>query len=89
MSKYRKRATAIEAIQWQPDRVDEVLSWIDTSSDDPPPVTVVGVKLLIDTPLATLVAKPGDYLIRGPLGDVYPCGEKTFEAFYEPVGADG
>jgi len=34
-----------------------------------------------------MVAEPGDWIIRGVKGEVYPCKPDIFEATYEPVDA--
>jgi hypothetical protein len=31
------------------------------------------------------IASPGDYIIRGVKGELYPCKPDIFEATYEPV----
>lgn len=40
----------------------------------------------IDTLEGTMIAAPGDWIIRGVQGEFYPCKPDIFEATYEPVG---
>lgn len=39
----------------------------------------------IDTREGTIVGEPGDWLITGVEGEVYPCGDQIFRQTYEPV----
>lgn len=43
--------------------------------------------LLIDTLEGQMTASPGDWIIRGVAGEIYPCKHDIFKATYEPVGA--
>lgn len=36
-----------------------------------------------------LIAEPGDWLIKGINGEMYPCKDDIFRATYEPVGKEG
>jgi len=35
----------------------------------------------------TMIAEPGDWIIRGVKGELYPCKSDVFEATYDPVDA--
>lgn len=39
----------------------------------------------IDTREGTVVGEPGDWLITGVEGEVYPCSDSVFRETYEPV----
>lgn len=39
----------------------------------------------IQTPEGTMLADPGDWIIRDVKGEFYPCKPGIFEATYEPV----
>ncbi|MFP8960023.1 hypothetical protein ACLIYP_05540 [Streptomyces nanhaiensis] len=41
--------------------------------------------MLINTLEGTMSASPGDYVIRGVQGEIYPCKPDIFEATYEPA----
>lgn len=43
----------------------------------------------IKTLEGTMVAKAGEYIIRGVAGEIYPCKQDIFEKTYEEVKADG
>jgi hypothetical protein len=42
--------------------------------------------LAITTLEGVMIAEPGDWIIRGVLGEFYPCEPGIFAATYEPVG---
>ena len=44
-----------------------------------------GDKLLIVTPEGVMTASPGDWIIRGLNGELYPCKPDIFAATYEAV----
>ena len=89
--KFRKKPVVIEAVQWTGHNLGAVLVlWdegsvpgelaVDASflSDGPP-------KLAIPTLEGEMTASPGDWIIRGVAGEVYPCKPDIFEATYEAV----
>lgn len=41
----------------------------------------------ITTLEGVMLARPGDYIIRGVKGELYPCKPDIFEATYEAVGS--
>lgn len=43
----------------------------------------------IKTLHGTVSAGPGDWIVRNPQGDLYPCKPDIFAATYSPVGEDG
>lgn len=47
--------------------------------------TTAGGHLEIRTLEGVMTASPGDYVIRGVAGEVYPCKPNIFEATYERV----
>lgn len=93
--RYRKRPIVVEAMQWlgpprqhdqipggPPDApsVDDLLEW--------------GAKVEPPTPLMVWVAPekvwmpvpPGFWIIKGVIGEFYPCDPEVFERTYERVG---
>jgi hypothetical protein len=42
-------------------------------------------KFAVETLEGTMRGEPGDYLIKGVKGELYPCKPDIFEATYEPV----
>jgi len=53
------------------------------------PVVISAVRILektqITTREGTLKGYPGEWLITGVEGEVYPCGDEIFRKTYEPV----
>jgi len=91
MSKYRKKPVVIEAVQWTGDAdvVQEMTGMTEL---------IASGKLLfnfiiddargqveIETPEGTMIASPGDWIIRGIKGEFYPCKPDVFGATYEPT----
>lgn len=88
--RYRKKPIVIEAIQFFPPKV-ETLSyslkfdeWVDSRRADRK-VTYRKDKLYISTLEGEMEASPGDWIIRGVEGELYPCKPDIFEKTYEKV----
>lgn len=92
--KYRKKPVVIEAFKYgvdgQPDWfIDKVITndittYADDESNDPFERSS-GLWCEIKTLEGTMVAKEGDYVIRGIEGEIYPCKPSVFEETYEKV----
>lgn len=78
MPKYRKKPVVIEAFKLGTDQPPE---W--TLSADYIPLDDGGAS--IGTLEGVLRASPGDYVIQGVKGEVYPCKPDIFEATYDAV----
>lgn len=83
--KYRKRPVVIDA--WQIKRNDtERPGWVHhaflAQSLDWCPA---GEGLYVNTLEGCMLGVPGDWLIRGVKGELYPCKPDVFAATYEPV----
>lgn len=82
MSKYRKRPVVIEAYQYRAGEqdgsvaADAAAGSVSYHEDG---------TMLIRTLEGEMCAQPGDWIIRGVLGELYPCKPAIFEATYEPV----
>jgi len=98
MGKFRKKPVVIEAVQLRWDTWSEMCEHADVGklSDGKPEGTSVdpqtgeqlpegGPGLLIPTPEGLMLGRPGDWIIRGVNGELYPCKPDIFEATYEPV----
>jgi hypothetical protein len=85
--KYRKKPVVIDAQQLivspTSTNAPEIAVWCggDTATD--PKEGVIGVN--ISTLEGTMLAMPGDYVIKGVQGEFYPCKPEIFEATYEQV----
>lgn len=80
--KYRKKPIVIEAIQYDGNNAMEIVVKLgmpeigeELTSND----------LLIETLEGEMRASPGDYIIKGIKGEIYPCKSDVFEASYEEV----
>lgn len=98
MSRYRKLPVEIDAVQWDGTNIDEVMRfafadqrWREGRPDDgyvggpgigyTPPLGTLDIPTLE----GTMTANPGDWIIRGIKGELYPCKPDIFAATYEPV----
>lgn len=81
--KFRKKPVEVEAVQWTGENVGEIKSFagLDVSVQyyDLPPT------LRIYTLEGVMTAKPGDWIIKGVQGELYPCKPDVFEKTYEPI----
>jgi hypothetical protein len=74
--KYRKKPVVIEALQWTGNH-EEMETFIGAHGD-------VGLDYVwIETLEGVMIAKIGDYVIKGVKGEFYPCKPDIFEATYE------
>lgn len=88
--KYRKKPVVIEAVRYEGqgnlDNPGGVPDWIwsafenttlrATNGDDP---------LIVRTLEGDMTVSPGDWIIQGVKGEIYPCKPDIFEATYEPA----
>lgn len=92
MTKFRKKPVVIDAMMYMYPYIDEVAEFCGPQF----PVrlgdrTATGRELIITTledganGEAKHVASPGDWIIRGVKGEVYPCKPDIFDATYEPA----
>lgn len=77
VAKYRKKPVVIEA--WQNSDENEFPEWVSKADVGREP----GGVILINTLEGVMKAMPGDYIIQGVQGEVYPCKPDIFEATYE------
>jgi hypothetical protein len=90
MAKFRKKPVVVDAFQWtgsneqaeDPEWIVEAIHdgtvwFIDTCTPR--------VKVAIRTLEGVMIAAPGDWIIRGVKGELYPCRPDIFEATYEQV----
>lgn len=81
VNKYRKKPVIIEAIQYTGKNLTEIFKLgMETLEQG-----FLSSDLIIPTLEGNMVAKPGDYIIRGIKGEFYPCKPDIFEQSYELV----
>ncbi len=78
--KYRKKPIVIEAVQWRGSP-----SWDEIKALAPDRIARDSHKLDIMTLEGLMAAAPGDWIIKGVAGEVYPCKPDIFEQTYEAV----
>jgi len=91
MAFYRKKPVVIEAIQWLGEEsFDELYQFVDADNN----YGIVGIKddgkadvAQIRTLEGVMDAQPGDFIIKGVQGELYPCKPDIFEKTYELVGS--
>jgi hypothetical protein len=89
MAFYIKKPVIIEAIQWLGEEsFDELYKFTDADNN----YGIVGMKngrgdiAQITTLEGVMDAQPGDFIIKGVQGELYPCKPDIFEKTYEKVG---
>lgn len=93
MGRYRKLPVVIEAVQWDGSKLSEKPpEWLtaalrSSGSPDTTPGCVMrlGNEVHIGTLEGVMIASPGDWIIRGIKGEIYPCKPDIFAATYEAV----
>lgn len=86
MAKYRKKPVVIEAVLWGPPFA-ELPGWIEAGIASGKLSRPPGDCLHIQTLEGVMVASPGDWIILGVVGEMYPCKPDIFERTYEPAEA--
>lgn len=90
MATYVKKPLEIEAFRWTgDDEQDSEPKWIvEEIARGEISFRYAGTsecEMVIRTLEGDMTAKPGDYIIRGIEGELYPCKASVFEASYDPV----
>ena len=81
--RYRKKPVVIEAIQFTGNNIADI--WEAFGAGDVYGPTELSTSAFIGTAEGRMEAKPGDWIIRGIKGELYPCKPDIFEATYEPA----
>lgn len=81
MALYRKKPVVIEAFNssWNLD------GWPDWAEALAAKAFTNGPNISIKTLEGEMIVNPGDWIIKGVAGEIYPCKPHIFEATYEPV----
>lgn len=87
--KFRKKPVVVEAIHWDGYKVEDMPEWLSAALDanigEPGSICRVGKAIEIYTLEGMMTAAPGDWIIRGVNGELYPCKPDIFEKTYEPA----
>lgn len=81
---YIKKPIPVEAIQWTGDNFNDIHDFIIGQ----PIVITTFNELVISTLEGEMKAPIGSWIIRGPLGEYYPCRKDVFEKTYDPIEKD-
>lgn len=81
--KYRKKPIVIDAIQLDFSNWTEIETFLGADYPTTAWVPDRGSRLFIRTLEGVMEAKPGDWIIRGIKGELYPCKDDIFRASYE------
>ena len=90
--RFRKKPVEIEAMQVplllvernMLDKREQLDDWLLANSGDRK-VRYVGDNVEIETLEGTMTAQPGDWIIKGVAGELYPCKPDIFAQTYEPA----
>lgn len=82
MANFRKKPVVIEAVQFKTGEQDSDLAAhvVDGKIDYKEDGT-----MLIETLEGVMIANPGDWIIKGVNGELYPCKPDIFQKTYEPA----
>jgi hypothetical protein len=86
MAKFRKKPVAIEALQFDGTNYTAIFDFMGhatggrASASNP-----LQNKIFIRTLEGEMTADAGDWIIKGVMGEFYPCKPDIFAATYEPV----
>lgn len=77
---YRKKPTVVEAIELTHDNLVTVIDFLHAGHVK---FLIKSEGILLRTPTGDHLAQHGDYIIRGLMGEYYPCKANAFHANYE------
>jgi hypothetical protein len=80
MPKFRKKPVVINAVRWTGENWEEIADFHRGDA-----FTTTERVLNIATLEGVMQAQPGDWIIEGVKGEVYPCKPDIFAATYEAV----
>ncbi len=86
--KFRKKPVIISAVQYDgtPAGYERVCQFAPGVSF--PPCAAVAFGIYVPTLEGDHIASPGDWIIRGVKGELYPCKPDIFAMTYDPVNED-
>lgn len=88
-ARFRKRPVVVEAIQWTGDNEAEIRDFAGgmfAALDQPCEDDLDATAQVFDSLHSTWVLVfPGDWIIKGLVGEFYPCRDAVFRETYEPA----
>ncbi len=86
MARFRKKPVVIEAVQWTGENWADVWAFINSADGDMEKYACSpNGAVAIETAEGTMKASPGDWIIKGVKGELYPCKPDIFSETYDPV----
>ena len=85
MPRFRKKPVEIEAVRWWPGVDIEGVCEYQAGPNHPDQPRGTPLFAVIDTLKGKMQVSPGDWVIKGIKGELYPCKPDIFEATYETV----
>lgn len=82
IKKYRKKPVVIEALLWDGNNTDEALGWLGDSQLGLDDGEDGYFAILINTLEGITQASIGDFIIKGTMGEFYPCKPDIFAMAY-------
>lgn len=87
VKRFRTKIVEIEAVRWEGDNLDEMKEWTGGKFREFPlhdsfGITAEVFDFLHDTWIGV---KTGQWIVRGALGEFYPCDNETFFWKYEEI----
>ena len=82
MPRFRKKPVEIDAIRWTGQNYSEVCAFVGQEVET---IERKKVLLVIATLEGTMLASPGDWIVRGAPGEFCVYKPDIFDATYEPV----
>lgn len=89
--RFRKKPVEIEAVRFSGSSTSALAIeyWMEGGKYVEPGMQTADVRNLeIETLEGVMIAKPGDWIIKGVQGEFYPCKPDIFEATYDAVPDD-
>jgi hypothetical protein len=91
MPMFRKKPVKIEALRYTGDNAREVVAWARSHGNEDVQEGAASYEgrasdvIRVPTLEGVMLAGPGDWIIRGVAGELYPCKDSIFVATHEPA----
>ena len=82
MPEFRKKPVTIIAKRVGTTNIDSLISWMNWGNEDKI-ARYDGTNIIIQTLEGEIKASVGDWIIRGVMGEFYPCKHDIFRKTYE------
>ena len=83
--KFRKKPIIIEAIRWSGENEIDIVKFVSGRVDLGFRFIANNPTIVIETLEGTMTANVGDWIIKGIVGEIYPCKNDIFEKTYDKL----